>query len=80
MEYNPLRFQPSNMEKHGPYDYIPFSTGSRYWIGQNFAMNEMKVVIGIIFNHFQLRLDNHHQVDLLPTLVLRTRTDIKRSI
>ena len=77
MEYNPLRFQPSNMEKHGPYDYIPFSAGSRNCIGQNFAMNEMKVVIGIIVNHFQLRLDNHHQVDLLPTLVLRTRTDIK---
>ena len=77
MEYNPLRFQPSNMEKHGPYDYIPFSAGSRNCIGQNFAMNEMKVVIGTIINHFQLRLDSHHQVDLLPTVVLRTRTDIK---
>ena len=40
-------------------------------------MNEMKVVIGTIVNHFQLRPDSHHQVDLLTTVVLRTRSDIK---
>ena len=53
MEYNPLRFQPSNMDKHGPYDYIPFSAGIRNCIGQNFAMNEMKVVIAMILPTFK---------------------------
>ncbi len=77
MEYNPLRFQTSNMENRGPYDYIPFSAGNRNCIGQNFAMNEMKVVIGSIVNHFKLRLDESHVVDLQSTVVLRTRNDIK---
>ena len=77
MEYNPLRFQPSNMEKHGPYDYIPFSAGIRNCIGQNFAMNEMKVVIARIITHFQMRLDPDHSVDVMTTIILRAKNDIK---
>ena len=28
MEYDPLRLQPRNMEKHGPYDYIQLIAGT----------------------------------------------------
>ena len=76
-EYDPLRFQPSNMQNHGAYDYIPFSAGSRNCIGQNFAMNEMKVVIGTIVNRLTLTVDTTHPVEMVIRVILRTKNDIK---
>ena len=75
--YNPLCFHPDNIEKHGPYDYIPFSTGSRNCIGQNFAMNEMKVVIGTIVSHFSLTVGESHPIKIIARVILRTQYDIK---
>ena len=76
-KYDPLRFQPDSMEKHGPYDYIPFSAGHRNCIGQNFAMNEMRVVVGTILKQFLLKVDETHLVKISPKVVLRAENDIK---
>ena len=76
-KYDPLRFQPANIEKHGPHDYIPFSAGHRNCIGQNFAMNEMKVVIGTLVNRFSMKLDETHKVEMVPRVALKTKNDIK---
>jgi len=56
-------------------DYIPFSAGSRNCIGQNFAMNEMKLTISMITTHFQMSLK--HTVDIDPIITLKAKTEIK---
>ena len=52
----------------GPYEYLPFGTGTRMCIGASFALMEMKIVLAILLQRYRL------------TLVPNTRMDRKEII
>jgi len=53
--FNPNRFTPEECAKRSPYDYLPFSGGSRTCIGQKYAIMEIKLFLSYILRHFQIK-------------------------
>lgn len=56
-QYNPLRFAPGREEhKQDFWAMIPFGGGVHKCTGMNFAINEMMIVLAMLFRQFELEL------------------------
>uniref|UniRef100_A0A2C9JGL5 Cytochrome P450 n=1 Tax=Biomphalaria glabrata TaxID=6526 RepID=A0A2C9JGL5_BIOGL len=75
-EYKPERFHPDNQKNMDPFQFLPFSAGSRNCIGQNFAMNEMKVTISKVIQNFQLSLDPGYEALRLPVVTMKSENGV----
>ncbi|MCB0082929.1 MAG: cytochrome P450 [Caldilineaceae bacterium] len=78
--FDPERFTPARAEGRPHFAYFPFGGGPRRCIGDNFATLEMRLVIPMIVQKYQLALVSGHPVKPASLLTLRPENGLHMTI
>lgn len=69
--FDPERFTPEAEAARPPNTYLPFGTGARACIGRQFALQEAKLVLGMLLHRFKLVDHTNYQLRVKQTLTIK---------
>lgn len=69
--FDPERFTPQAVSERPGSTYFPFGTGARACIGRQFAMQEAKLVLGMLLQRFELADTEKYQLRVKQSLTLK---------
>ncbi len=70
-EFDPERFAPGKAERRHPFQYLPFSGGARYCIGNNFALAEGQVILAVLAGRCRLEMIDPSPVRPMAEITIR---------
>ena len=72
-QFDPVRFAPEAENRRPRFAYIPFGGGPRLCIGNQFALNEARLILAMVAQRFRLELLPGAQVLPDPLVTIRPR-------
>lgn len=88
-DFNPDHFSPEAKARREANIFLPFGTGARACIGRQFAMQEAKLILGMLLQRFHLVDSENYQLRVKQSLTikpdgfhlrLRRRSDAERLV